>query len=301
MLDLVSVMAPRDQLGASPKSAPGASGAPGAGGAQISTGVASKIDNALKGRALSLTLEEIKSEPFQKAIQTASVAPLLLPKIDKETLRLMRKEGAVPRVPDSEEGAERAFRDAGIKSRRQKIKVLLAVYSFLDKLGSRDRKDYQKGGKIDPAAVAASAVWMAASTAIPGLRIAKNVAMKVIKSMVGALKLSYNNSCGGRARQTIGDFSDVGSAGRQEGRCQAADGEPKWIDTGFAPYVWKTAVSTSKWSYSPLGISKSKSQILELLDKRKKRGKKAPPAWGSGKSKKGDKNLRPLPAALKVR
>jgi hypothetical protein len=184
---------------------------------------------------------------------------------------------------------------------------LSAVYKFLDKLGSRDRKDYQKGGKIDPATVAASAVWMAASSAVPALRIAKSVAMKVLKSMVGALKIAYNNNCGGKAGQAIGDFSDVGGAGRQEGKCQAADGEPKWIDTGFAPYVWKTAISTSQWSYSPLGVSKSKSQILELLEKRKKRGKKAPPAWGKGADKgagkggkKGGKNFRPLPAALSL-
>lgn len=296
-MDLVAAMAPTISFGASPKGGAGASA------------VSAKINNAVKGlKPLgTLSVEEVRDKEFQAALADPIKAPKLFPQIDAPTLKIIRKEGAVIGVPDSEQGVDRAFRDAGIKSRRQKIKILLAVYSFLDKLGSRDRKDYQKGGKVDPAAVAKSAVWMAASTAVPALRIAKSVAMRVLKSMVGALKIAYNNNCGGKAGQAIGDFSDVGSAGRQDGKCQAADGEPKWIDTGFAPYVWKTAISTSQWSYSPVGVSKSKSKILELLENRKKRGKKAPPAWGKGGDKgskkggkKGSKNFRPLPAALSV-
>ncbi len=303
-MDLVAVMAPKSAFGASPKGGAGASS------------MSAKVNSAVKGLEPLGTLspEQVRDKGFQTALADPAQAVKLFPLIDAPTLKIIRTESdAVIRVPDSEQGVDRAFKDAGIKSRRQKIKILSAVYKFLDKLGSRDRKDYQKGGKIDPATVAASAVWMAASSAVPALRIAKSVAMKVLKSMVGALKIAYNNNCGGKAGQAIGDFSDVGGAGRQEGKCQAADGEPKWIDTGFAPYVWKTAISTSQWSYSPLGVSKSKSQILELLEKRKKRGKKAPPTWGKGADKgagkgdkkdgkkggkKGGKNFRPLPAAL---
>lgn len=307
-VDLVAMMAPMSVFGANPKGGAG------------SSAMSAKLNNAVKGLEPLGTLspEQVRDKEFQAALADPSKALKLFPLIDAPTLKNIRTESdSVVRVPDSEQGVERAFKDAGIKSRRQKIKILSVVYNFLDKLGSRDRKDYQKGGKIDPAAVAKSAVWMAAATAIPALRIAKSVAMKVLKATTGALKIAYNNNCGGKAGQAIGDFSDVGSAGRQEGKCQAADGEPKWIDTGFAPYVWKTAISTSQWSYSPLGVSKSKSQILELLEKRKKRGKKAPPAWGKGgdkggdkggkkgddkgkKGKKGGKNFRPLPAALSL-
>jgi len=309
-VDLVAMMAPMSVFGANPKGGAGASA------------MSAKVNSAVKGLKPLGTLspEQVRDKAFQAALADPAKALKLFPLIDAPTLKNIRTESdSLVRVPDSEQGVERAFKDAGIKSRRQKLKILIAVYKFLDKLGSRDRKDYQKGGKIDPVAVASSAVWMVASNAIPALRIARNVAMKVLKPTIGALKIAYNNNCGGKAGQAIGDFSDVGSAGRQEGKCQAADGEPEWVNTGFAPYVWKTAISTSQWSYSPLGISKSKSQILELLEKRKKRGKKAPPAWGKGgdkggdkgkkgddkgkkgkKGKKGGKNFRPLPAALSL-
>jgi len=256
----------------------------------------SKIDATVQSdQRLMLTLVEIRSKPFQDAIKNPMVAPKILPKIDNKTLQIIRREGLAPKVPDSEQGADRAFRDAGLKSRRRQIQILSAVYTFLKSLGKRKSAKFQDGQlKVDPAQVAKNAIWTTASTAIPGLRIAKSIAEKVIKAMIKRLKIWYNNNCGGKAGRRIADFRSVGGGGRQKGRCQAGLNEPGWIDTGFRPYVWKTAVSTSKWSYSPLGWSQDKKDIKTLLEARKRRRKKPPPKW----KKKGSKNLRPLPAVL---
>jgi len=255
-----------------------------------------KIDDSIKKeKPLSLNRDEVKSRSFQEKIASSEDGPRILDRITPDTLRLIREEGAVPKVKDDESGSDRAFRDAGVRSRREQIRILHAVYDFLNAIG-RKASEFKDGKiKIDPAQAAKNAVWMTASTAIPGLRIAKSIAERVIKATFRSLMLWYNNNCGGRAGETIGDFSDVGSAERQEGRCQAAKDEPKWVDTGFRPYVWETAVSTSRWSYSPLGLSKSKSEIKDLLEDRKKRKDKKPNSF-----QKGGKNiLRPLPAVIR--
>lgn len=255
-----------------------------------------KIDESIKNKKpLNLSKEEIKSNAFQEKIASPESGPKILERITPNTLRLIREEGAVPKVKDDENGADRAFRDAGIRSRREQIRILRAVYEFLDSIG-RKSSEFKDGKiKIDPAQAAKNAVWMTASTAIPGLRIAKSLAERVIKATFRAMMLWYNSNCGGNAGESIGDFSDVGPAGRQDGKCQAARDEPKWVDTGFRPYVWETAVSTSRWSYSPLGISKSKSEIKDLIEDRKKRKDKKPPPF-----KKGSKNvLRPFPAVIR--
>ena len=280
MLDLVAALAPIQKFGASP--------------ARLTK---LKIESTARGGRprLMLTIAEIRSSPFQDALKNPRVAPKILPKIDNKTLQIIRREGLVPKVPDSEQGADRAFQEAGLKSRRRQIQILAAVYTFLKSLGKKKSAEFQDGKiKVDPAQVAKNAVWATASTAIPGLRIAKSLAEKVIKTMIKRLKIWYNNKCGGKAGRRVADFRSVGGGGRQKGRCQAGLNEPSWIDTGFRPYVWKTAVSTSKWSYSPLGWSKNKKDIKALLEARKRRRKKSPPKW----KKKGSKSLRPLPAVL---
>jgi hypothetical protein len=127
----------------------------------------------------------------------------------------------------------------------------------------------------------------------------------VIKRTIQGLMIRYNNRCSGAASKwidpnegKIDDFSDVGKAGRENGICERAKGEPKWIDTGFRPYIWRGGLGITPWNYTRIGISKNKRALKELEDKRKKRGDKAPPKFKGGG--KNTLDLRP-PSAFRDR
>ena len=261
------------------------------------------------GRIEGLGKNEIQSKEFKAALRgggdafLARLTPAQMKVITSDPDLILDDELIEP-AKDSEEGIKRAL--GGFKSIRTKIAMLQVAYDFLEGMGKIDAKNFQeavkrKGGKVDKKAVkkaaadvAGAVAWKTAVTAFPILAIVKGVAQKVIDKTLEAMKLSYNNRCGGKAGETVGDFSDVGGAGRLDGKCAAAEGEPKWVSEGFKPYLWRNALGLSKWTYSPLGFTGNKRDIKDVLDARKKRGKKAPP-----KFKKGGKNdLRP-PAAYR--
>ena len=255
------------------------------------------------GPIQGLSAQDLRSPVLTSALRDANKRGLILARFTPEQTKLITSnpelildDDLIPPAKDSEEGIKKAM--SGIKSIRTKIQMLDVALKFLKNMGRieasklRDAADRKKG-KVDKKAVAkasadvAGAVaWKAAVTVFPILAIVKGAAERVIEKNMEVMKKSYNNDCGGEAGETVGDFSKVGKAGRLDGKCAAADGEPEWINEGFRPYLWRTALSFSKWTYSPIGISKNKREIKEVLDERKKRGRKAPPEF-----KKGGKNM----------
>lgn len=255
------------------------------------------------GPIQGLSMQDLRSSVFTSALRDANKRSLILSRFTPEQTKaitsnpeLILDDDLIPPAKDSEEGIKKAMGD--IKSIRTKIQMLDVALKFLKNMGRieagklRDAADRKKG-KVDKKAVAkasadvAGAVtWKAAVTVFPILAIVKGAAERIIEKTMEAMKLSYNNACGGEAGETIGDFSKVGKAGRLDGKCAAADGEPSWVSEGFRPYLWKSALGLSKWTYSPIGISRNKREIKEALDERKKRGRKAPPEF-----KKGGKNI----------
>jgi hypothetical protein len=220
--------------------------------------------------------------PLSKLQQPEVVDALRLPEVQRRVnprnLSVIRRHLLVPKTSNSDRGVEQALKDLPVGGVREKIRVLSAVLQFLQELGNVKAARYRKGKiEVDPLQLTKNAVWKAATTAVPALRIVKSVAERVIKAVLKRMKIWYNNKCSGRARGAIRDASNVRRSSTMNRKCGRADGEPQWISRGFRPYVWKTAVSTSKWSYSPLGWSKDKKSIKELLEKRKRRGKKPPP------------------------
>lgn len=255
------------------------------------------------GPIQGLSAQDLRSPVLTSALRDASKRSLILARFTPEQTRLITSnpelildDDLIPPAKDSEEGIKKEM--SGIKSIRTKIQMLDVALKFLKSMGKidagklRDAADRKKG-KVDKKAVkkaaadvAGAVAWKTAVTAFPILAIVKGAAERVIEKTMEAMKLSYNNACGGEAGETIGDFSKVGKAGRLDGKCAAADGEPSWVNEGFRPYLWKSALGLSKWTYSPIGISKNKREIKEALDERKKRGRKAPPEF-----KKGGKNM----------
>jgi hypothetical protein len=261
------------------------------------------------GPIQGLSAKDLRSKEFISLLSDPNKREIALARFTPEQTKVATSDPDVilddeliPPAKDSEEGVEKAMK--GIKSIRTKIQMLGVALKFLKNMGKieankmRDAADRKKG-KVDKKAirkaaadVAGAVAWKAAVTAFPILAIIKGVAERVIEKTMEAMKLRYNNKCGGEAGDAIGDFSKVGKAGREDGRCAAADGEPKWISEGFRPYLWRSTLGLSHWTYSPVGISKNKRDIKEALEKRKKRGKKAPPEF-----KKGGKNVDMRPPA----
>jgi hypothetical protein len=261
------------------------------------------------GPIQGLSANDLRSPEFINAIKDPEKRAVTLARFTPEQTKVATSDPDVilddeliPPAKDSEEGVEKAMK--GIKSIRTKIQMLGVALKFLKNMGKieankmRDAADRKKG-KVDKKAirkaaadVAGAVAWKTAVTAFPILEIIKGVAERVIEKTMEAMKLRYNNKCGGEAGDAIGDFSKVGKAGREDGRCAAADGEARWISEGFRPYLWRSALGLSHWTYSPVGISKNKREIKEALEKRKKRGKKAPPEF-----KKGGKNVDMRPPA----
>lgn len=255
------------------------------------------------GPIQGLSAQDLRSPVLTSALRDASKRGLILARFTPEQTKLITSnpelildDDLIPPAKDSEEGIKKEM--SGIKSIRTKIQMLDVALKFLKNMGRieasklRDAADRKKG-KVDKKAVAKAAAdvagavaWKTAVTAFPILAIVKGAAERVIEKTMEAMKLSYNNACGGEAGETIGDFSKVGKTGRLDGKCAAADGEPSWVSEGFRPYLWRSALGLSKWTYSPIGISKNKREIKEALDERKKRGRKAPPEF-----KKGGKNM----------
>ena len=255
------------------------------------------------GPIQGLSAQDLRSPVLTSALRDANKRSIILARFTPEQTRLITSnpelildDDLIPPAKDSEEGIKKAMSD--IKSIRTKIQMLDVALKFLKNMGRieasklRDAADRKKG-KVDKKAIAKAAAdvagavaWKAAVTVFPILAIVKGAAERVIEKTMEAMKLSYNNACGGEAGETIGDFSKVGKAGRLDGKCAAADGEPSWVSEGFRPYLWRSALGLSKWTYSPIGISKNKREIKEALDERKKRGRKAPPEF-----KKGGKNM----------
>jgi hypothetical protein len=255
------------------------------------------------GPIQGLSAQDLRSPVLTSALRDASKRGLILARFTPEQTKLITSnpelildDDLIPPAKDSEEGIKKAMSD--IKRIRTKIQMLDVALKFLKKMGRieagklRDAADRKKD-KVDKKAVAKAAAdvagavaWKAAVTVFPILAIVKGAKERVIEKTMEVMKKSYNNDCGGEAGETVGDFSKVGKAGRLDGKCAAADGEPEWINEGFRPYLWRTALSFSKWTYSPIGISKNKREIKEILDERKKRGRKAPPEF-----KKGGKNM----------
>lgn len=255
------------------------------------------------GPIQGLSAQDLRSPVLTSALKDADKRDLILARFTPEQTKavtsnpeLILDDGLIPPAKDSEEGVKKAM--SGIKSIRTKIQMLNVALKFLKGMGKidasrlRDAADRKKG-KVDKKAVAkasadvaGAAAWKAAVTAFPILAIVKGATERIIEKTMEAMKLSYNNACGGEAGETIGDFSKVGKAERLDGKCAAADGEPGWVSEGFRPYLWRSALGLSKWTYSPIGISKNKREIKEALDERKKRGRKAPPGF-----KKGGKNI----------
>jgi hypothetical protein len=255
------------------------------------------------GPIQGLSAQDLRSPVLTSALRDASKRGLILARFTPEQTKLITSnpelildDDLIPPAKDSEEGIKKAMSD--IKRIRTKIQMLDVALKFLKNMGRieagklRDAADRKKG-KVDKKAVAKAAAdvagavaWKAAVTVFPILAIVKGAKERVIEKTMEVMKKSYNNDCGGEAGETVGDFSKVGKAGRLDGKCAAADGEPEWINEGFRPYLWRTALSFSKWTYSPIGISKNKMEIKEILDERKKRGRKAPPEF-----KRGGKNM----------
>lgn len=257
-----------------------------------------KIKRAVEtGAVVDLSPGEIGTQAFQRALANPSIGPKLVSKISPSTLANLRKDLDVPGVDDSEGGAERAFREAGIRSVREQIRIVSAVLKFLESLGMKASKVHKGKLKIDPQQVAKNAVWTTASTAIPGLRIAKSLAERVIRRLAEGLRLKYNGKCGGKAGEAIEDFAEVGDPDRHGGACQAATGEPDWINRGWRPYIWRGGLGATKWNYTRVGAlfqSKNAKALTSLEEDRKKRGDRAPKKWKGG----GGNVLRPLPAAV---
>lgn len=260
------------------------------------------------GPIQGLSARDLQSPIFTSALKDGSKKDLILARFTTEQTRaitsnpdLILDDDLIPPAKDSEDGVKKAM--SGIKSVRTKVQILDTAIKFLKSMGRIEAgrlRNERKKGKVDKKAikkaaadVAGAVAWKTAVTAFPVLAIVKGAAERVIEKTMEAMKLSYNNDCGGEAGENIGDFSKVGKAGRLNGKCAAADGEPEWINEGFRPYLWKSALGLSKWTYSPIGISKNKREIKDVLDERKKRGRKTPPEF-----KKGGKNMdmRPPPA-----
>lgn len=256
--------------------------------------------------------------PLSKLRQPEVVNALRLPevqrKVNPRNLPLIRRHLLVPKTSNSDRGVEQALQGLPVGGVREKIRVLAAVLQFLQELGKKGAfqvSKYKKGKiQVDPLQLTKNAVWAAATTAVPALRIVKSVAERIIKAVLKRMRIWYNNKCSGKAGGAIRDAANVRRSSSMDRRCGRADGEPQWVARGFKPYVWRTAVSTSKWSYSPLGWSKDKKSIKELLEKRKRRGRRAPPEAKAKAKKsrskkgrrKGGRNLElygacPLPGA----
>ena len=245
--------------------------------------------------------------------QGASVAQLRSPEVQREILKLeaqkqispaslkrIRQNLLVPSVSDSEDGIKQALRTIPEGGIREKIRILSAVYDFLQKVGRSKAVEIRNGKlKVDPLLLAANAVWKSAVTAVPALRIVKSVAERVIKIALRQMKIWYNNRCGGVAKDAIGDFASVGRSSKMDNKCGRAQDEPDWVSRGFSPYVWRTGVSTSRWSYSPAGFSKTKKEIKDLKDARRRRRGKAPPKFKRG-GKNEECSLAPLPGAAPI-
>lgn len=222
---------------------------------------------------------------------------------------LILDDDIIAPAKNSESGVNNALRR--LRSVRTKIQALDVALKFLKSIGKiegsklRDASK-RKNGKVDKSAVkkaaadvAGAVAWKTAVTAFPVLAIVKGVAEKVIETVMERMKINYNNNCGGKAGELmerggieIADFSKVGKAGRQDGKCDAAKGEPEWISEGFQPYLWKGGLGLTRWNYTTIGISRNKKQIKDALERRKKRGKKAPPQF-----KGGDRNMDMRPPA----
>lgn len=294
--------------------------------------LAAKVNLILK-TDLPITSAEIKQGALLdpeviKALENPKERPAILGRMDKgavvESIKddevLFNKKVNKP-AKDSENGVIDGMIASGIRSARVQIRVLTVVLKVLEKINTIELSHVKKmtvalaKGKWKKAAnnfknalldVAGAALYWSANTLSGGVvGTIMGASKSVIKKVIKRLRLRYNKRCGGAASKwldpdkgKVGDFSDVGKADRENGICERAKGEPKWIDTGFRPYIWRGGLGSTPWNYTRIGISKNKRCLKELLEKRKKRGDKAPPKFKGGG--KNTLDMRP-PSAFRDR
>lgn len=275
-----------------------------------------------------ISQDELLSPEVQKELENPKTRESILSRMDKSAVILSIKRDDMlfnkkinKPAKDSEGGVIQGMIDSGIRSARVQIRALTVVLRVMKKISSIDLghiKDMTVSlakGKWKKAAnnfknalldVAGALLYWSANTLSGGvIGTIMGASKSVIKAAIKTLKLRYNNRCGGAARKwldpnegKVGDFRDVGKADRENGICERAKGEPKWIDTGFRPYIWRGGLGVTPWNYSLIGISKNKRALKELEDDRKKRGDKAPPKFKGGG--KNTLDLRP-PSAFQDR
>jgi hypothetical protein len=285
------------QIHGSPRPLLGSAARATSSGANVATSSGANVSSVIKILKVKASVKQLHSPAVQAALEN----PANLREVSSVNLRKIRRFALVPKISNSEGGVERVLEDLPVGGVREKVRILSAVMEFLDTLGGRKAVKYRKGKlpEVDPLQMTKNVVWKTATTAVPALRIVKSVAEKVIKAVIKRMRIWYNNKCSGKVRGKIQDASTVGRGRSMDAKCGRAQGEAQWISRGFKPYVWRTGVSTSKWSYSPLGFGKGKRAIKELLDARKRRGRKAPP---KPKGRNGNRNMElyglcPLPGA----
>lgn len=288
----------------------------------LSAKVSLILNTDLPIKAEDIAQGEFESPEVQMALANPNTRPSILGRMDKSAVEesiksdesLFGNKKLNKPAKDSKEGILDGMRDSGILSARVQIRTLKVVLRVMKEISSIDLgriKDMTVSlakGKWKKAAnkfkkalldVAGAALYWSANALSGGVvGTIMGASKSVIKQTIQSLMIRYNNRCGGEAGERVGDFSDVGKEDRQNGLCKRAKGEPKWIDTGFRPYIWRGGLGGTKWNYTRIGISKNKRNLKDLEDERKKRGDRSPPRFKGGG--KNTLDMRP-PSAFRDR